>query len=65
VDAPAPHAMGSVGTPVRQLSVLLTPQQLEVIRRAATSARLTIVAWATRVLENAARTAVITDDASC
>jgi hypothetical protein len=61
VEADAPDATGSVVPPVRQLSVLLTPQQLEVIRKAATSARLTIVAWATQVLEHAARSAVSTE----
>jgi hypothetical protein len=52
---PLPEAANA---PVEQLSVQLTQRQLEVIRKAADSARVPVDAWVTRILEEAARSAV-------
>jgi hypothetical protein len=51
-----PHEAGTA--PVEQLSVRLTHHQLEVIRQAADSAHVPIDTWATRILEEAARSVV-------
>jgi hypothetical protein len=51
-----PHE--ATNAPIEQLSVRLTHDQLETIRQAASSARLSIDTWATQILEEAARSAV-------